>query len=250
MKVAAMPAPVPAAAQYIVAELKIKQRPDFCLHRIPLKNNIIIAVVITNVMQVPAEIRDADPKGMGDHKMRAFLGGIVLCLCAIVLIAAAFIWSGIYDVAADVPHWRVTFWILEHAHDRSIDFHSRGIQPPSLKDKQLILQAAPHFQDACRRCHGAPGVDRNDFAQGLYPDPPPLSVDDVQNGLNDAQMFWVVKNGLKMTGMPAFKKIHSDDQLWAIVAFVRDLPNIYPQNYSDMLNAARKGAEKGNRGQP
>lgn len=182
--------------------------------------------------------------------MKAFFGGVVACICAIVLIGAAVIWSGIYNVAADVPHWHVTFWILQHARNRSIAYHSRGIQAPPLKDKKLVHQAFPYFQDACRHCHGAPGIDRNKFAQGLYPNPPPLSLDDVQKGLNDAQMFWVVKNGLKMTGMPAFGKIHSDDQIWAIVAFVKDLPNIYPWNYRDMLKAVQKNEETGKSGQP
>jgi len=68
--------------------------------------------------------------------------------------------------------------------------------------------------------------------------------------LNNAELFWLVKNGLKMTGMPAFEKFHSDNQLWAIMAFVRDLPNIYPQDYAAMLKGYRKAEESRKSRQP
>jgi mono/diheme cytochrome c family protein len=173
------------------------------------------------------------------------------CICALIVAGGAvFIWSGFYDVGADVPHWRVTLWILEEARESSIAFHSKEIHPPPLNDKKLVHEAFPYFHEACRHCHGAPGYSRNQFARGLYPDPPPLSLEEVQKDSNDAELFWVVKNGLKMTGMPAFEKIHTDDQLWAIIAFVRDLPNIYPWDYEAMLKAAQKTGEGGKSGQP
>ena len=187
---------------------------------------------------------------MGDPFMKAFFWALA-CLCAFIILAVgAFIWSGIYNVAADVPHWGVTFWILNQARSRSIAFHSLGVNPPPLNDKTLVHKAFPYFHETCRHCHGAPGHERNAFAQGLYPNPPPLSLGGVQKGLDDAEMFWVVKNGFKMTGMPAFEKIHTDDQIWAIIAFVRNLPNIYPWDYDAMLKAARKGEEAGKSDQP
>jgi mono/diheme cytochrome c family protein len=182
--------------------------------------------------------------------MKAFLGALA-CICGFIIVAlSAFIWSGIYNIAADVPHWGVTFWILDQARIRSVAFHSRGINPPPLNDKTLVHKAFPYFHETCRHCHGAPGQERNSFAQGLYPNPPPLTLDDVHKGLGDAEMFWVVKNGFKMTGMPAFEKIHTDNQIWAIIAFVRNLPNIYPSDYDAMLKAWRKGKEAGQSGQP
>ncbi|MEJ2728613.1 MAG: cytochrome c [Deltaproteobacteria bacterium] len=177
--------------------------------------------------------------------MKSFLVAAA-CICAILVVAAAgFIWSGFYDVAADVPHGKVVFWILEQTRNRSIAFHSRGIKPPSLNDKKLVHEAFPYFHAACRHCHGAPGQNRNEFAQGLYPNPPPLSLEEVQKSLSDAELFWVVKNGLKFTGMPAFKKIHTDKQTWSIIAFVRDLPNIYPWTYEAMLKASHKAGAAG-----
>jgi len=124
-----------------------------------------------------------------------------------------------------------------------------GVHPPSLSGKQDVPKAFPYFHEACRHCHGAPGFARNKFAQGLYPNPPPLALGKVQKHVDNAAMFWAVKNGIKMTGMPAFEKIHNDDQIWSIIAFVRDLPHIYPSNYRDMLKAARKKGELGNSGQ-
>jgi hypothetical protein len=182
--------------------------------------------------------------------MKAFIWALA-CICGFIILAgSAFIWSGIYNVAADVPHWGVTFWILEQARNRSIAFHSLGVKPPTLNDKKLVHKAFPYFHEACRHCHGAPGYDRNKFAQGLYPKPPPLSLDEVQKSLDNAEMFWVVKNGIKMTGMPAFEKIHTDGQIWAIIAFVRDLPNIYPWDYRAMLKAEGKQEEAGKGSRP
>jgi hypothetical protein len=189
------------------------------------------------------------PNGMDSVMKKFFLS--LACICGLIIAGGAvFIWSGFYDVAADVPHWRATLWILEEARESSIAFHSKGIHPPSLNDKTLVHEAFPFFHEACRHCHGAPGYQRDEFARGLYPDPPPLSLEEVQKDLNDAELFWVVKNGLKMTGMPAFAKIHPDNQLWAIIAFVRDLPNIYPEDYQTMLKAVQKTGEEGKSAQP
>jgi mono/diheme cytochrome c family protein len=177
--------------------------------------------------------------------MKAFTSAVVFLCGLIILAIAVFIWSGVYNVAADVPHWGVTFWLLDQARERSVEFHSRQITPPALNDRDLVGKGFPAFHDGCRHCHGAPGQSRNRFAQGLYPNPPPLTLDDVQDDLNNAEIFWIVKNGLKMTGMPAFEKIHTDKQIWAIVAFVRALPNIYPQDYQAMIKNSGQEEKKG-----
>jgi hypothetical protein len=177
--------------------------------------------------------------------MKAFFWGVVTVIVLILLGGAIVVWTGIYNVAADVPHYSVTFWILDQARESSVEFHSKDIVPPSLKGQKFADVGFPHYEETCRLCHGAPGVHRLEFAEGLYPNPPSLVSDEVQRELSDAELFWVVKNGLKMTGMPSFGKTHTDEQLWGIVAFLRRLPNLAADEYGAMVKAEMGSSQEG-----
>jgi mono/diheme cytochrome c family protein len=182
--------------------------------------------------------------------MKRYFWSFLVILVLVILAGAAVIWSGLYNVAADSPHWKVTFWILDAAKDRSIEVHSRDIIPPPLQGEQLIDRGLPIFHTACRLCHGAPGTGPLDFTAGLYPRPPRFPSKDVQQDISDAQLFWIVKHGLKMTGMPSFGVTHSDEDLWAIVAFVRRLPTLSSQEYEAMVQKAGLGPGVGEKKQP
>jgi len=84
----------------------------------------------------------------------------------------------------------------------------------------------------CVICHGAPGKEQSEISKGLHPSPPDLA--EAPRRWNSAQLFWIVKNGIKMTGMPAFGPTHSDNQLWDLVAFVQKLPSLSPDQYNQM----------------
>ena len=144
---------------------------------------------------------------------------------------AVYFWSGAYNVAAVEPHWGVFSFFLEEIRDRSIITHSRGIKPPSIEDQKLVETGFPHFHEMCRLCHGAPGYPLTEFAQGLYPAPPSLASQSTQQKWNNAQLFWIVQNGIKMTGMPAFGPTHEEDELWGVVAFLRRLPEMNEEDY-------------------
>ena len=89
----------------------------------------------------------------------------------------------------------------------------------------------------CVTCHGAPGADYAKFAEGMRPDPPDLK--DIVNDRPPAQLFWVVKNGIKMTGMPGFGAIGVPDQeLWSIVAFLKKLPSVSEADFKTWSEAA------------
>jgi mono/diheme cytochrome c family protein len=82
----------------------------------------------------------------------------------------------------------------------------------------------------CPTCHGGPGVSWAKFSEGLHPDPPDLK--DVVNDLSPSQLFWVVKNGINMTGMPSFAQAGAkDDEIWSIVAFLKKLPSVSEADY-------------------
>lgn len=175
--------------------------------------------------------------------MKAFITFIVI-LAILILGAGVFFFTGRYNVAAISPHWNMTLEILETVRDQSIKRQSRGIQVPQWLDEPGLRQIGfHHYHEMCRLCHGAPGYERKEFARGLYPNPPDLASQNIQNQWNDAQMYWIVKNGLKMTGMPSFGITHSKKQMWAIIVFVRHLPNITPNEYNGMVRSEAK-AEK------
>ncbi|MBW2147605.1 MAG: cytochrome c [Deltaproteobacteria bacterium] len=109
-----------------------------------------------------------------------------------------------------------------------------------------------HYIAMCRVCHGAPGYALSEIAQGLYPEPPTLTSKDVQE-LTDAQLYWIMKNGIKMTGMPAFGKTHQEEDLLGMLALVRRLPTIQHEDYDAMLEAAGQrggGQERDHHGSP
>ena len=174
--------------------------------------------------------------------MKIFLAFLV-ALCLLVGGIAVFVWCGGYNVAATVPHWKVTRWFLEEVRERSISSHSKGVVVPSLKDPKLIEIGLRHYHSMCRLCHNAPGYSQTEITQGLNPRPPDFTRKEIEGG-SEAELYWVIKNGIKMTGMPAFGLTHSDEEIWGIVAFVRDLPNLKPEEYNSMVKAAGLDKEK------
>ena len=169
--------------------------------------------------------------------MKIFLALLIIPVLLIVAVAA-FLWSGSYNVAATVPHWRVTHWVLGKVRDQSIAAHSKGIIVPSLNNPKLVEAGFKDYHEMCRLCHGAPGYSRTEIAKGLYPSPPDMTKEEFAKAANSAELYWVIKNGIKMTGMPAFGPTHKEDDLWGIVAFLRHLPSLKPKEYNAMVKAA------------
>lgn len=172
--------------------------------------------------------------------MKSFVLAVLGLLGLLIVGGVLFVFSGFYNTAADVPHWRLTFSILDVARDRSIEFHSDGITPPP-PDEKLADIGFLHFHDMCRLCHGAPGYAREEFAEGLYPNPPDLAGAEFREDVTDAKLYWVIKHGLKMTGMPSFGVTHDEKTLWGIVAFVQKLPQLTPEDYASMVREKGHG---------
>jgi len=142
--------------------------------------------------------------------MRCIIASILLAGIFALLGGFAVIYTGTYDVAATSPHWPVTRWLMETARSRSIKAHAAGIQ-------------------------GAPGVKAAEFAEGMNPHPPDIDGPVVQH-YSDAELVWIVKNGIKMSGMPAWAD-HSDEEVWATVAFLQKLPGMSEQDYARLVMA-------------
>jgi len=163
---------------------------------------------------------------------KIFLALIIICALPIL-----FLYSGIYNISAMEPHNKLTFWIINTLKDNSIEHRAKNIKAPNLIDSSLIKLGFVHYREMCVGCHGAPGISRDEIGQGLYPEPPDLakSVKEIP----PPQLFWIIKNGIKMTGMPAFGRTHSDDRIWAIVAFMKQLPSMTKEQYETLNNSTK-----------
>ncbi len=152
---------------------------------------------------------------------------------AIITAAAGSIYffGGFYNVAAFEPDNKLAAWAIGRVREASIERRAPTALPPGLDDSSTIQAGARAFAArGCVTCHGAPGADWAKFSEGMRPDAADLN--DAAKALSVAQIFWVVKNGINMTGMPSFARINVDDgEIWKIAAFVKKFPSISPENY-------------------
>ncbi|ODS23793.1 cytochrome C oxidase Cbb3 [Candidatus Endobugula sertula] len=167
-----------------------------------------------------------------------------------ILGGVGFIYSGLYPIGADNRHNALTFWLLETLRKKSISRASKDIEVPDLSDPQLLLSGGADYNDMCVGCHLKPGVTETDMTLGLYPAPPNLTLASDQHDHNHGeggyddpvvmtrQQFWVIKHGIIASGMAAFGPTHSDERIWAMVAFLRKLPELNETQYQ--ILTARK----------
>jgi mono/diheme cytochrome c family protein len=162
-------------------------------------------------------------------------------LLVFVVAAAVGIYAGLYNIAADVPHTQPVYWLFETVRERSVAARARDIVVPNdLADGSRISKGAGEYAEMCSGCHLAPGMERTEISRGLYPRAPELRH---KTDLTPAEQFWIVKHGVKMTGMPAWGVTHDDELLWDVVAFVRKLPELTPEQYETMVKTAPKHEE-------
>ena len=166
---------------------------------------------------------------------RAAFAGAAVLIAATLLIGAGAVVSGAYNIAADDAHWGLTRDVIEYMRDRSVEVRSAGVVVPKLTDAKMIADGASDYDEMCTSCHLAPGLAENEMRPGLNPKPPVL----FQMPADDpAEQFWIVKHGLKMTGMPAWGFTHSDAEIWKIVAFLQKLPSLSPAQYKALVASA------------
>ncbi len=164
---------------------------------------------------------------------------VLTVLAVLVVLSVAvyvFTGSGIYDVAATTPDSGLVESLLRRTMHESVERRSEGIQVPPLDDPAMIRGGLIHYYEMCATCHGAPGIKMSPIGQGLNPVPPELASKSEPD--EAAEWFWIVKNGIKMTGMPAFGPTHTDQEIWAILAFVQQMPKMTPAEYQRMVDDA------------
>lgn len=161
--------------------------------------------------------------------LRLFLGGLLLLLVAAGGLVA-FIYSGTYNVAATRQHSAPVYWGLGTALRQSVQAHAvEAPQPPNLADPNLVARGLVLYDRYCIACHGAPGTAPDAIGLGMNPPPPNLVLRARERSARE--LFWTVSNGLRSTGMPAWEFRTSEDQRWAMVAFLRTMPTLSPSEY-------------------
>ncbi len=168
----------------------------------------------------------------------------LLLLGVVVLVAVAgFIWSGMYNIGADDAHTRPVYTLLQTMRNRSVATRAGKIHPPpNLEAPAMIRQGAGNYAAMCTGCHLAPGMAPTELSKGLYPAPPALAK--ASRG-NASHHFWVIKHGVKASGMPAWGGSMGDEYIWGLVAFLQVLPTLQPAQYQALVSSSGGHAHGG-----
>lgn len=182
----------------------------------------------------------------------------VLVVLAVVALAAGagFVYSGVYNMAADEPHWAVTYELLETLRERSIAARIGDIEAPAdLTDVARLRRGAGNYEAMCTGCHLKPGMDDSEIRKGLYPQPPNLAQAAAHEHGTDgdshaaARQFWIIKHGVKASGMPAWSKGGMDDEtIWDMVALLQRLPALTGEDYAALVAASEGHSHAGANG--
>lgn len=177
-----------------------------------------------------------------------YLGVLATGAVAVALVGALVVYSGVYDVSARSGHSGVVSSVLDTMMVRSVRAHARDIVRPEgmgVETPDALAKGAAHYDAMCRICHGAPGKESAPWE--LYPPAPDLVAALEEERWADREIFWIVKNGIKDTAMPAFGGSHDDEDLWTLTTLVRRLPSIAPEEYEALTWRGRANGEEDGR---
>lgn len=167
--------------------------------------------------------------------MKKIILSVVLTLIVIIGVIIIYIYSGIYNVGQLGHHNATARWALTTAKQESINKRLKGIKVPPMNDTAMFVEGFQHYNEMCSTCHGGPGVDPDELSKGLYPKPPKFYKSKDMPGPSEA--FWIIKNGITMTAMPAFGPTHDDQKIWAITDFLLNKMNkMSPEEYQSWKN--------------
>ena len=175
---------------------------------------------------------------MTPRRMWVVLAGLAV---AAALGAVGFVYAGIYNPAATLQHTAPVYWLLNLTMRQAVQRHARDIRAPTLDQPALRARGALLYRAYCVQCHGAPGVAPDAFALGMMPLPANLALT-AREWQDPAKLYWVIKYGIKMSGMPAWEFRLSDADLWAVTGFVNTLPGLAPGDYQALPAATMSAA--------
>lgn len=165
--------------------------------------------------------------------MRRRLGIIAVGAGGAVLGGLLLAFSGVVEVSSSSPLWRATDFVQRAAVRQSVALRSLGISTPPLDDPAMIRRGAGHYELVCAACHGSPAGPPDAIAAAMVPAPPRL-VEQMDRWRPPPRLFWTVKHGIRFSAMPAFPTQLRDDEVWALVAFLRAMPDMAPAEYASL----------------
>lgn len=168
--------------------------------------------------------------------------GVAALAAAGILGAAGIVWSGAFSVSAREGHGKVFYDVMHYAFERSVETHATETAPPDLDDPALVALGAQHYDRICSSCHGGPGLGQS--PQALAMTPRPQHLPDVVGQFSDAELHWIVQHGVKFSGMPAWPAADREDEVWALVSFLRRLPGMEAADYAEMVAAPEEDAPR------
>lgn len=174
---------------------------------------------------------------MLERRLRLLALGSGLTLLALLVLAAAYVFSGFYNVSARRQHFDITSLFLDVVRRQSVWTHALGIEAPPLDDPDMVRLGAAHFAGGCAFCHGAPGREPHPLAAAMLPVPPRLPIPAID--WSAEQLFWIVREGQKYTGMPHWLAPEREDEVWAVVALLEKLPLMEPETFAELATGGR-----------
>ncbi len=164
------------------------------------------------------------------RKYRSIIRWLFVAILGVPTAVFLFAWSGIYNVAASSGHWAIVEALLRFGMQNSVSLRARTVTPPiTLDSPDLIQLGATHYERGCAVCHGSPIGSGNRVTDAMLPSPPNLMTS--QRPWKDEELFWIVRHGIKYTGMPGWLAIERADEVWPVVAFLRALPAMSAAQY-------------------
>lgn len=167
---------------------------------------------------------------------------VLITLAASLLVGLLVASSGIVSVSALEEGGGALDGLLQYASRRSIAHHAEARTNPLANDAAALAAGLAHYKANCLMCHTASNLGSSEFAKGLNPPAPRLTAPGIQ-GMSDGEFFWIVSNGIRMTGMPAFSPTHGENEIWQIVAFVRHLDHLTEKEEAQLAEGREEDAE-------
>ncbi|HEX2019297.1 MAG TPA: cytochrome c [Aurantimonas sp.] len=177
---------------------------------------------------------------------KRFAAGLALGVVGTILLAVA-VWltvayTGAYNVAASDQHADVVRWTLDTTMHRSVANRAGAAGLPESFSGALIAEGARHYAESCAHCHGTPGGEPAGWSRGIRPEPPHLT--EAAAEWSPEEIHWIVTNGIKMSGMPAFGPHHAPEEIVALTAFVTSLPGLSADDYAALTGGAAGAAHQ------
>ena len=141
----------------------------------------------------------------------------------------ALLYGGWYNIGATAQHVPFVYTVLEEGMKQSVQHHAKAVLAPRLGGEQQLRRGAQLYRDKCAQCHGGPGFAQASIGMSMQPIPGPLV--DATARWKTRELYWITKHGIKMSGMPAWEYHLADEDIWAVVAFVRTMPAMSAADY-------------------